>query len=63
MPVGGPTEFAINVSFFIIDGILGHPGALDLVLFVGIELALRMQHNILSILEVLVEVLLHENRS
>ena len=60
--IGDPAKLAVNVTLLAQFGVIGHAGALDLVLFVGIELALRMQHNILSILEVLVEVLLEENK-
>ena len=58
--VGDPAELAVNISLLGQLGVVGHARSLHFVLFVGIQLALRVQQDSLLVLEVFVEVLLHE---
>ena len=60
--VGDPAELTVDVALLGELGVVGHARALHIVLFIGIQLALRVEQHLLLVLEVLVEVLLRKRR-
>ena len=56
--VGDPAELAVDVSFFGEARVVGHARAFDFVLLIGVQLAVRLQQDVVLVPEVLPKVLL-----
>ena len=57
-----PAQLAVDVPLLRQLGVVGHPRTLHLVLFVGIELSLRVHQDTVFQAVVLTEVLLHASK-
>ena len=60
--VGTPAQLSVYVTFLREFGVIRHARTLHFILFVGVQRALRIQHYLVTILELFAEILLHTEK-